>query len=51
MCRMITQNHVPELYPPRSWQEIAEEASKEKDGKRLLKLTDELLDALCKMEP
>lgn len=47
---MATQNWVTELYPPpcRSWKEIADEASKEQDGARLLKLTDELLDALCK---
>ena len=46
---MATQSQVTELYSPnRSWKEIAEEASKEQDSKRLLELTDELLDALCK---
>jgi hypothetical protein len=50
---MATQNQVTELYPPnwkpqRSWQQIAEEASKELDGAKLLALTDELLVALCK---
>jgi hypothetical protein len=49
---MATQNQVTELCPPnwksqRSWQQIAEEASQEQDGARLMKLTDELLDALC----
>jgi len=42
---MTTQNQVPELLTwdhPRSWREIAEEASIEKDGKRLLELTNEL---------
>jgi hypothetical protein len=51
---MTTQNQVPELLTwdhPRSWREIAEEASIEKDGKRLLELTNELLDVLCKMDP
>jgi hypothetical protein len=51
---MTTQSQVPELYPaqwsPRSWREIAEEASQEPDGARLLELTNELLDALCKKE-
>jgi hypothetical protein len=50
---MATQNHVSELSPSnleplRSWQEIAEEASKEFDGARLMQLTDELLAALCR---
>jgi len=50
---MATQNQVTELYPPnwkpeRSWQQIAEEASTEQDGAKLLALTDELLDALSK---
>jgi|HubBroStandDraft_6_1064221.scaffolds.fasta_scaffold13962_5 hypothetical protein len=50
---MATQNHVTELYPPnwkpqRGWRQIAEEASTEQDGAKLLKLTDELLEALCK---
>ena len=51
---MTTQSQIPELYatkPERSWQVIAEEASTEPDGKRLLELTNELLDLLCKMEP
>ena len=50
---MATQNHSVELpsadfKPMRSWQEIAEEASKEFDGARLMQLTDELLAALCR---
>lgn len=46
---MATQTHVTELYPPiRSWQQIAEEASQEQDFTKLMKLTDELLDALAK---
>jgi hypothetical protein len=50
---MATQNQVTELYPPnlkpeRSWQEIAEEASKEYNSARLLELTDELLDSLSR---
>ena len=53
---MTTQNQVSELYLPnartgRSWRETAEEASKEHDSKRLLALTDELLDALTQMDP
>ena len=53
-CAMTTQNQIPELYatkPERSWRVIAEEASTEPDGKRLLELTNELLDALFKMDP
>ena len=36
--------------PLRSWQEIAEEASKERDPEKLLKLTHELEDALGKRD-
>ena len=32
--------------PSREWKKIAEEASKEKDGTRLLELTRRLIDAL-----
>lgn len=48
---MATQNDVSEsslARPLRSWQEIAEEASKEFDGARLMQLTDELIAALCR---
>ena len=51
---MTTQSQIPELYatkPERSWQVVAEEAATESDGKRLLELTNELLDALFKMDP
>jgi hypothetical protein len=51
---MTTQSQIPELYatkPERNWRVIAEEASTEPDGKRLLELTNELLDALFKMDP
>ena len=44
---MSMQTHITESYSPfRSWKEIAEEASKEQDFKKLMKLTDELLEAL-----
>jgi hypothetical protein len=50
---MATQNRVSELCPPnwkpaRSWRQIAEEASREQNDERLMELTDELLDGLCK---
>lgn len=50
---MATLNRVTELHgvnckPERSWRQIAEEASTERDGAKLLALTNELLDALCK---
>jgi hypothetical protein len=48
VTQMATQTHITESYPFRSWKEIAEEASKEQDNVKLMKLTDELLDALCK---